>query len=56
VFYVWLLSHIGEKGISAQCPVEEIMQRKLEVKRTNNWGEFLSKLTQEKIKWHSSWQ
>jgi len=50
VFYVWLLSHIGEKGISAQCPVEEVMQLKLEVKRTTNWGEFLSRLTQEKIK------
>jgi len=56
VFYVWLLSRIGEKGISAQCPVEEVMQRKLEVKRTTNWGEFLSRLTQEKIKWHPSWQ
>ena len=56
VFYVWLLSRIGEKGISAQCPVEEVMQRKLEVKRTTNWGEFLSRLTQEKIKWHPYWQ
>jgi len=36
VFYVWLLSCIGEKGISAQCPVEEVMQRKLKVKRTTN--------------------
>ena len=56
VFYVSLLSRIGEKGISAQCPVEEVMQRKLELKRTTNWGEFLSRLTQEKIKWHPSWQ
>jgi len=54
--YVWFLSRIGEKGISAQCPVEEVMQRKLEVKRMTNWGEFLSKLTQDKIKWHPSWQ
>jgi len=45
MFYVWLLSRIGEKGISAQCPVEEVMQRKLEVKITTNWGEFLSRLT-----------
>jgi len=44
-----LISH-REKSISAQCPVEEVMQRKLEVKRTANWGEFLSRLTQEKIK------
>jgi len=50
VFYVWLLSRIGKKGISAQCPVEEVMQRKLEAKRTTNWGEFLSRLTQGKIK------
>jgi len=49
VFYVWLPSRIGEKGISAQCPGEEIMQHKLEVRRTTNWGEFLSRLTQEKI-------
>jgi len=56
VFYVWILSRIGEKGISAQCPVEEVMQRKLEAKRTTNWGEFLSRLTQGKIKWHPSWQ
>jgi len=55
VFYVWLLSCIGEKGISAQCPVEEVMQRKLEVKKMINWGEFLSRLTQEKIKWYPSW-
>jgi len=26
VFYVWLLSRIGEKGINAPCPVEEVMQ------------------------------
>jgi len=43
-------------GTSAQYPIEEVMQRKLEVKRTTNWGEFLSRLTQEKIKWHPSWQ
>ena len=54
VLYVWFLSRIGEKGINAQCPVEEVMQRKLE--RTTNWGEFLSRLTQDKIKWHPSWQ
>jgi len=56
VFYVWLLSRIGEKGISAPGPVEKVMQRKLEVKRTTNSGEFLSRLTQEKIKCHPSWQ
>ena len=54
VLYVWFLSRIGEKGINAQCPVEEVMQRKLE--RTTNWGEFLSRLTQDKIKWHPYWQ
>jgi len=52
VLYVWFLSRIGEKGINAQCPVEEVMQRKLE--RTTNWGEFLSRLTQDKIKWHGN--
>jgi len=56
IFYVWFLSRLGEKGIHAQCPVEEVMQRKSEFRKTTNWGEFLSKLTQDKVKWHPSWQ
>jgi len=56
VFYVWLLSRVAEKDVGVQCPVEEVLQRRLQVKGPTNWIEFFSGLTQEKIKWCSSWQ
>jgi len=55
VLYVWLISHTRERLAGISCPVELVIQQKMEVKEANEWSQFLAGLIQLKIQWQPFW-